>query len=78
MMALKKTDGKGRSSVPLPGRRVAVEATNHLHARTAAIFVGESTGAKPPFELRRSDFGLPYFRIDPGTENRGEASAVIT
>jgi hypothetical protein len=41
----------------------AMEATNHLHDRTAALFVGEPTGAKPQFELRRGDFGLPYFGI---------------
>jgi hypothetical protein len=35
----------------------AMEATNHLHDRTAAIFVGEPTGARPQFELRRGDFG---------------------
>jgi hypothetical protein len=37
----------------------AMEATNHLHDRTAAIFVGEPTGAKPQFQLRQGDLPLP-------------------
>jgi hypothetical protein len=41
----------------------AMEATNHLHDRTNAIFVGEPTGAKPQFQLRRGDFQLPHFGI---------------
>ena len=41
----------------------AMEATDLLHDGTAAIFVGEPTGGKPQFLLRRGDFALPYFGI---------------
>jgi Peptidase family S41 len=41
----------------------AMEAANRLHDESAAIFVGEPTGAKPRFLLRKGDFGLPYFGI---------------
>jgi hypothetical protein len=41
----------------------AMEATDWLHDRTNAIFVGEPTGAKPQFQLRRGDFPLPNFDI---------------
>ena len=52
----------------------AMEATNHIHDRTAAIFVGEPTGAKPRFELRRGDFGLPYFDIRVSYSNGVESA----
>lgn len=55
----------------------AMEATNHLHDRTAAIFVGEPTGAKPQFELREGDFGLPYFGIG-SSYSQGIESANIS
>jgi len=41
----------------------AMDATDFLHDHTNAIFVGEPTGAKPRFQLRRGDFGLPNFGI---------------
>jgi len=41
----------------------AMEATDHFHDETAAIFVGEPTGAMPKFIFRQADFGLPYFGI---------------
>jgi hypothetical protein len=41
----------------------AMEHSNRFREQTAAIFVGEPTGAKPQFLLRRGDFGLPYFGI---------------
>jgi hypothetical protein len=52
----------------------AMEATNHLHDRTAAVFVGEPTGAKPQFELRRGDFALPYFGIHVSYSNGVEGA----
>jgi uncharacterized protein (TIGR03437 family) len=52
----------------------AMEHTNHLHDRTAAIFVGEPTGAKPRFQLRRGDFALPYFGIRVSYSNGVEAA----
>jgi len=52
----------------------AMEATNHLHDRTAAVFVGESTGARPQFELRQGDFGLPYFGIRASYSNGVEGA----
>ena len=39
----------------------AMEASDLFRDNTAAIFVGEPTGGKPRFLLRRGDFGLPYF-----------------
>jgi hypothetical protein len=60
----------------------AMEATNHLHDRTAAIFVGEPTGAKPQFQLRRGDFGLPYFGIrvsySQGVESANDPDPTLT
>lgn len=41
----------------------AMEATDHFHDETAAIFVGEPTGGKPQFIYRIGDFGLPYYGI---------------
>lgn len=41
----------------------AMEHSNRFREETSAIFVGEPTGAKPRFLLRRGDFGLPYFGI---------------
>jgi hypothetical protein len=55
----------------------AMEASNHLHDRTAAIFVGEPTGARPQFKLRRGDFPLPYFGIRVSYAN-GTESANLT
>jgi uncharacterized protein (TIGR03437 family) len=59
----------------------AMEATNLLHDGTAAIFVGEPTGAKPRFLLRRGDFGLPYFGIrvsyTSGVERANDAGASL-
>ena len=55
----------------------AMEASNHLHDRTAAIFVGEPTGAKPQFKLRRGDFALPYYGIRVSYAN-GTESANLT
>ncbi|MBZ5581484.1 MAG: hypothetical protein LAQ30_04625 [Acidobacteriia bacterium] len=52
----------------------AMEATNHLHDRTAAIFVGEPTGAKPRFQLRQGDFELPYFGIRVSYSNGIESA----
>ncbi len=52
----------------------AMEAVNHLHDRTAAIFVGEPTGAKPQFQLRRGDFALPYFGIRVSYSNGVESA----
>lgn len=54
----------------------AMEATNHLHDSTAAIFVGEPTGAKPQFELREGDFGLPYFGLRVSYSNGVEGATV--
>jgi hypothetical protein len=60
----------------------AMEATNHLHDRTMAIFVGEPTGAKPQFELRQGDFGLPYFGIrvsySRGVESANDPDPTMT
>jgi uncharacterized protein (TIGR03437 family) len=59
----------------------AMEHTNHLHDRTAAIFVGEPTGAKPRFQLRRGDFALPYFGIkvsySSGVESASEPGPTL-
>jgi hypothetical protein len=52
----------------------AMEATNHLKDRTAAIFVGEATGAKPRFQLRRGDFALPYMGIRVSYSNGVESA----
>jgi hypothetical protein len=54
----------------------AMEATNLLHDNTTAIFVGESTGAKPRFQLRRGDFALPYFGIRVSYSRGAEAATV--
>jgi uncharacterized protein (TIGR03437 family) len=58
-----------------------MEHTNHLHDRTAAIFVGEPTGAKPQFQLRRGDFALPYFGItvsySSGVESANEPGPTL-
>ena len=59
----------------------AMEATNHLKDRTNAIFVGEPTGAKPRFQLRQGDFGLPYFGIrvsySRGVESANDAGPTM-
>jgi len=47
----------------------AMEATDDLHDRTAAIFVGEPTGGKPQFELRKGTFPLPYFSLAASYSN---------
>ncbi len=52
----------------------AMEATNHLHDRTAAIFVGEPTGAKPQFELREGAFNLPYLGLQASYSNGVEGA----
>jgi hypothetical protein len=52
----------------------AMEATNDLHDRTAAIFVGEPTGAKPRFELREGAFALPYLGLQVSYSNGVEAA----
>ena len=41
----------------------AMEAADRFRDETTAIFVGEPTGGKPRFALRRGDFGLPNFGI---------------
>jgi len=41
----------------------AMEASDFFRDGTAAIFVGEPTGGKPQFVLRRGDFGLPNFGL---------------
>jgi hypothetical protein len=72
-------NNKGRLYV-IVGRATfsaAMEASNHLHDRTAAIFVGEPTGAKPQFKLRRGDFPLPYYGIRVSYAN-GTESANLT
>jgi uncharacterized protein (TIGR03437 family) len=59
----------------------AMEHTNHLHDRTKAIFVGEPTGAKPRFQIRRGDFPLPYFGIrvsySNGVENANDPGPTL-
>jgi uncharacterized protein (TIGR03437 family) len=52
----------------------AMEASNHLRDRTAAIFVGEPTGAKPQFLLRVGQFALPYSGIKVSYSNGVEAA----
>jgi len=52
----------------------AMEHTNHLHDRTKAIFVGEPTGVKPRFQIRRGDFPLPYFGIRVSYSNGVESA----
>jgi len=52
----------------------AMEASNHLRDRTAAIFVGEPTGAKPQFLLQVGEFALPYFGIKVTYSNGVEAA----
>ena len=52
----------------------AMEATNHLHDRTNAIFVGEPTGAKPQFQLRQGAFALPYFGLQVSYSNGVEGA----
>jgi hypothetical protein len=41
----------------------AMATTDEFRDQTAAIFVGEPTGAKPQFQIRISAFNLPYFGI---------------
>jgi hypothetical protein len=41
----------------------AMEAIDHFRDETAAIFVGEPTGAKPQFVYRVGDFPLPFFGL---------------
>jgi hypothetical protein len=53
----------------------AMEHSNRFREETAAIFVGEPTGAKPRFLLRRGDFGLPYFGIRVSYSNGIERAA---
>lgn len=53
----------------------AMEATDFFHDNTAAIFVGEPTGGKPRFLLRRGDFGLPYFGLRVSFSNGTEGAA---
>lgn len=52
----------------------AMEASDHFRDETAAIFVGEPTGGKPQFLLRRGDFGLPYFGLRASFSNGVEAA----
>jgi len=52
----------------------AMEAANHLHDRTAAVFVGEPTGAKPQFLLREGDIALPYFGLSVSYSNGVETA----
>jgi hypothetical protein len=40
-----------------------MEAIDHFRDETAAIFVGEPTGAKPQFVYRVGDFPLPFFGL---------------
>jgi hypothetical protein len=64
-IAAGRFNAKGRLYV-IVGRATfsaAMEATDMFHDQTQAIFVGEDTGGKPQFLLRRGDFGLPYFGI---------------
>ena len=55
----------------------AMEATDLFHDTTAAIFVGEPTGGKPQFLLRRGDFQLPYYGIG-ASYSSGVESARLT
>lgn len=59
----------------------AMEATDLLHDGTAAIFVGEPTGGKPRFLLRRGDFPLPYFGLrvsySSGTERANDPGPAL-
>jgi hypothetical protein len=69
-------NNKGRLYV-IVGRATfsaAMEASNHLHDRTAATFVGEPTGAKPQFKLRRGDFSLPFYGIRVSYANGTESA----
>jgi hypothetical protein len=52
----------------------AMEATDLFHDTTSATFVGEPTGAKPRFLLRRGDFALPYFGIRVSYSNGVEGA----
>jgi hypothetical protein len=52
----------------------AMEAADLFHDTTAATFVGEPTGAKPRFLLRRGDFALPYFGIRVSYSNGVEGA----
>jgi hypothetical protein len=59
----------------------AMEATDMFKDGTAAIFVGEPTGGKPRFLLRRGDFGLSYFGLrasfSNGVENANETGPTL-
>jgi hypothetical protein len=60
----------------------AMEASDLLHDGTAAIFVGEPTGGKPRFLLRRGDFPLPYFGLrvsySSGNEHANDPGPTLT
>jgi hypothetical protein len=68
----------------------AMEAANRFRDQTVAVFVGEPTGGKPQFLLRRGDFELPYFGIrvsysngveranDPGDSLRPDIRVGVT
>ena len=51
----------------------AMEASNLLRDNTNAVFVGEPTGGKPQFLLRKGDFALPYYglRVSYSSGNEG-------
>lgn len=51
----------------------AMEASNLLQDNTNALFVGEPTGGKPQFLLRKGDFGLPFYglRVSYSSGNEG-------
>jgi hypothetical protein len=59
----------------------AMEASDFFRDETAAIFVGEPTGGKPRFVLRRGDFGLPNYGIrvsySNGVENAKDPSPTL-
>lgn len=60
----------------------AMEAADLLRDGTAAIFVGEPTGGKPQFLLRRGDFALPFFGIrvsySNGVEHANDPGPTLT
>jgi hypothetical protein len=59
----------------------AMEASDLFRDETAAIFVGEPTGGKPRFLLRRGDFGLSYFGLrasySNGVENANDPGPTL-
>ncbi len=55
----------------------AMEATDLFHDNTAAIFVGEPTGGKPRFLLRRGDFQLPYYGIGASYSSGVETATLM-